>query len=51
MDEKRVKEEQKQPEGKPVPAGKKLEDQELETAAGGAPWMTPWAEKKQLPNQ
>lgn len=51
MYEKRMKEEQKRPEGESVPAGESLEDQALEEAAGGAPWMTPWAEKKQLPTQ
>lgn len=49
MDEKRMQEERKQPEGESV--GKKLEDRELEEAAGGIPRTTPWADKKQLPTQ
>ena len=51
MDEKRMREERKQPEGESAPAGKKLEDQELEEAAGGIPRTTPWADKKQLPTR
>lgn len=51
MDEMRGKEEQKRPEGETAPEGKKLEDQKLEEAAGGAPWMTPWADRRKKPSQ